>query len=102
MGGFPRVDPGTRSADCSPETFLVEAEDGERVTTEEKKDRRAARHEVEAALKRRAIQKLGFYSTGPQIQHGLRVLCDRFFSEQVTPAAKRIEAQVLAEQGQTS
>ncbi len=65
------------------------------MTAEEKRDRRAARHEVQAALKRVAIRKLGFYSTGPQIRHGLRVLTDRFYREQVSPAAERIESQVL-------
>jgi hypothetical protein len=68
------------------------------MTPAEKKDRRAARHEVEAALKRVAVRKLGLYSTKAQIKAGLKILCDRYYAEQVRPAAQRIEEQVLAGQ----
>lgn len=69
------------------------------MTKEEKKDRRDARHQVQAALKREAIKKLGFYSTGSQIRAGLSTLTDRFYAEQVMPAARRIEDQVILEAG---
>lgn len=65
------------------------------MNAEEKKDRRTARHQVQAALKRVVLHKVGLYSTGGQIRQSIRTLTDRYFAEQVRPAARAIEAQAL-------
>ena len=67
------------------------------MTTQEKKDRRVARHEVEAALKSIANRKLGLYSTSNQLRAGKKVLVDRYFAEQINPAAERIEEHILSQ-----
>lgn len=67
------------------------------MTAEEKRDRRQARHQVAAALKRVNLHRVGLYSTGPQIRANLRVLVDRYYSEQINPAVQRIIAEKQAE-----
>lgn len=67
------------------------------MTAEEKKDKREARRQVEASLRSLVRRRVGLYSTPKQERAALGVMVDRFYAEQVTPAAKRIEAQVLQE-----
>lgn len=68
------------------------------MTSEEKRDKREARRQVEASLRplvRRAAFNLRL--SPKKERQFLRTLVDRFYAEQVTPAAKRIEKQVLSE-----
>lgn len=67
------------------------------MTSEEKRDKREARRQVEASLRSVVRRRIGLYSTPKQERAALRVMVDRFYAEQVTPAAKRIESQVLAD-----
>jgi hypothetical protein len=60
------------------------------MTKEEKKDRRDAKHEVQAALKRLVVRRMGLFSTGPQIRAAIKVLSDRYYAEQVNPVCERI------------
>lgn len=66
------------------------------MTSEEKRDKREARQQVIESLRpvvRRQSYLMGF--SPAQERHHLRTLVDRFYAEQVMPAAKRIESQVL-------
>lgn len=67
------------------------------MTSEEKRDKREARRQVEASLRRIVRRSTGLYSTPAQERQHLRTMVDRFYKEQVMPAAKRIESQVLNE-----
>jgi hypothetical protein len=60
------------------------------MTKEEKKDRRQARHEVQAALKQIVLKKMGLYSTGPQIRQALKESTDRYYAEAIRPAAREM------------
>jgi hypothetical protein len=65
------------------------------MTPEEKRDRRKARHEVQAAFTKAPLPHLKLYSTNGQLRAAAKLMADRFFREQVRPAVERIESQVL-------
>ena len=53
------------------------------MTPDEKRDRRAARHEVQAQMKQHILYRTqqGLISTGGTIRHNVRILTDRYFKE---------------------
>lgn len=72
------------------------------MTAEEKRDKRIARRQVEQALRSLVRRRIGLYTTPKQERAALRVMVDRFYAEQVTPAARRIESQVVNEANERS
>jgi hypothetical protein len=56
------------------------------MTAQDKKDRRQARHEIQAQLKRPVTRRLGLYSTGGQMRSAVKVLTDRYIREVLNPA----------------
>jgi hypothetical protein len=58
------------------------------MTAADKRDRRQAHHEVQAAFKRHVIQRMGLHSTGPQIRSAIKQLTDRYYAETINPAVK--------------
>lgn len=65
------------------------------MTSEEKRAKRMARHQVQKALKN-VCPNLRLCATNPQLKQATKVLTDRYYKEQVRPAAERIEANLLA------
>jgi hypothetical protein len=59
-------------------------------TKEEKRERRQARHELQAVLKRLVLRHIGLFSTGPQIRQATKVLTDRYYAEQINPTAAKL------------
>jgi len=47
------------------------------MTKEQKKAKRALRHEVYAQAKRLAVTRMGLYSTGPQLRQAARTITER-------------------------
>lgn len=79
-------------------------QNGDGVTAEEleerkaeRRDRRKARAELEAIMLKLATRRLGLFATDGQLRAAAKVLTDRFYKEQISPAARRIEDQVILE-----
>jgi hypothetical protein len=68
------------------------------MTAEEKRDRRKARHELEKVFRRIVTRRIGLFATNRQIRDGVKVMTDRYYAEQIRPAAERIEQKLLAEE----
>lgn len=58
------------------------------MTADEKRDRRQARHDVAAVLKKHVTRRWGLCSTGAQLRSYTRTLCDRYYAETINPAVK--------------
>lgn len=58
------------------------------MTAEDKRDRRQARHEVAAVLKKHVTRRWGLCSTGAQLRSYTRTLTDRYYAETINPAVK--------------
>ncbi len=67
------------------------------MTAEEKRDRREARRELQTAFRRIVVRRIGLFATNGQIEASVKIMVDRYYAEQVRPAAAKIEAQVLAQ-----
>lgn len=65
------------------------------MTSEEKRDRRKARRELETAFLPIVNRRMGLYATNRQIKAAVKILADRYFKEQVLPAAAKIEAELV-------
>ena len=74
------------------------------MTSEEKRDRRKARHELQKAFRdllrrpSKSGMSAGFVYTKPQMKQATKVLADRFYAEQIRPTSERIEKKLVAEQ----
>jgi hypothetical protein len=66
------------------------------MTSEDKRDRRKARQEVEAAFRSLLRRRMGLYATNRQIEAAVKVMADRYYAEQVRPTAERIERELIA------
>jgi hypothetical protein len=53
------------------------------VTATEKKERRAARHEMQRNVRRFVMRKMGLYSTTGQLKATIKLVADRVISEAV-------------------
>lgn len=62
------------------------------MTAEEKRDRRAARHELQLVFLRHATRRIGLFSRTGQLKKAAKTLTDRYYKEQVNPAVERIVA----------
>jgi hypothetical protein len=67
------------------------------MTAEEKRDRRKARQEVEAAFRPLMRRRMGLYGTNRQIEAAVKLMADRYYAEQIKPTADRIERELVAE-----
>ena len=56
------------------------------MTKQDKKDRRAARHEAERQIKQEVLSRMGLYSTGPQIRQAVKETVDRYYAETLRSA----------------
>jgi hypothetical protein len=66
------------------------------VTSEEKRDRRKARHELQECFRVIATKQIGLYATNRQITAATKIMADRYYAEQVRPTAERIERELIA------
>ena len=69
------------------------------MTATEKRERRQARHELTASLKRHVIRRIGLFSTGGQIRSGIKILSDRYYREMVKPVVEAVERQATSSPG---
>lgn len=67
------------------------------MTPDEKREARKARHQVQAAIRTAICRKIGLDATNRQLEAGVKTLTDRFYKEQVSPAARAIENQIILE-----
>jgi hypothetical protein len=67
------------------------------MTADEKRDRRRARQQLEKVFRPHVTRNMGLYATNHQITAAVKTLVDRYYAEQVRPAAERIEAQLIEE-----
>lgn len=58
------------------------------MTALEKRERREAKHQAQATLKRHVLKRIGLFSTGPQIRSSIKILTDRWYAETINPAVK--------------
>lgn len=66
------------------------------MTAADKKERREAKHQVWALLKRHVIRRQGLCSTGPQLRMATKILTDRYYAETISPAVKITMAELEA------
>ena len=66
------------------------------MTPEEKRDRRQARHELEQVFRRLVVRRIGLFARPKQIDQAVKIMCDRYYREQIRPTAERIEKLTVA------